>query len=545
MSDKIYIIGHQNPDTDSICSVIAYADLKQQLKMDAIPVRIGKINRETAFVLDYFGIKPPEYLSSVKTQVSNLQMDIVEPISGDISLQEAWQLLKVHPIEVLPVENNDQKLVGVVSVSDIANAYMNMPENNSLSLSNTPLENVIRTLNANLIYGAGRVFSNSGKAIIAAMTPDEMGSYMEPGDIVLVGNRRENQIKAIEAGAFCIIVTCGSEVEKKIADEARKKGCILLGTEYDTFTAARLLYQSIPVGFIMTSENLVVFQQDDYIDTVKEKMVQTRYRSYPVVDNHGHFKGFISRYHLIKQNRKKVILVDHSEHSQTITGIEQAEILEIIDHHRIGDIQTGKPIFYRNQPVGSTATIIANLFFENGIKPSKKIAGILCAAILSDTVAFKSPTCTDIDMSTAEKLGEISQIDMDQFARKMFQAGASLKNMSPDEILQNDFKEYILGADKIGVSQVNTDDLSSVRKIRPSTLQSMNELMMKKGYCTVLLLITDIINEETEVLFVETRPGLIARAFNPLKDENSFMMKGVVSRKNQIIPELTNILSNP
>jgi manganese-dependent inorganic pyrophosphatase len=544
MSDKIFITGHQNPDTDSICSVIAYADLKQQLKIEAVPVRIGKINRETKFVLDYFGIEPPEYLSSVKTQVFNLNMDIVEPISCSISLQEAWQILKAHHIEVLPVENDDRKLVGVVSVSDIANAYMNMPENNSLSLSNTPLENVIRTLNANLIYGAGRVFSNSGKTIIAAMTPEEMGSYMEPGDIVLVGNRKENQIKAIEAGAFCIIVTCGSEVEKEIADKARQKECILLGTEYDTFTAARLLYQSIPVGFIMTSKNLIVFQQDDYVDTVKEKMLQTRYRSYPVVDNHGHFKGFISRYHLIKQNRKKVILVDHSENSQTINGIEQAEILEIIDHHRIGDIQTGKPIFYRNQPVGSTATIIANLFFENGIQPSEKIAGILCAAILSDTVAFKSPTCTHVDIVTAKKLAEISKINVEEFTGKMFQAGSSLKNMSPDEILQHDFKEYLIGVNKVGVAQVNTDDLSSVRKIRLSTLQCMNELMLKKGYCTVLLLITDIVNEETEILFVETRPGLIAKGFNPLKDENSFTMKGVVSRKNQIIPELTNILSN-
>ncbi|HBF38103.1 MAG TPA: putative manganese-dependent inorganic diphosphatase [Firmicutes bacterium] len=544
MTEKVFIIGHQNPDTDSICSAIAYANLKQQMNVDAIPVRIGRINQETAFVLDYFGINPPEYLATVKTQVSNLKMDTIEPISSKISLKEAWEIIKANNIEVLPVENNEHQLVGVVSISDIANAYMNMPENNSLSVSHTPLENVARTLNANILYGMDRVFSNSGKTIIAAMTPEEMGSYMETGDIVFVGNRRENQLKAIEAGAFCIIVTCGSEVEKEIANKAHKKGCILLVTEYDTFTAARLLYQSIPVGFIMTSKNLVAFQQDDYIDTVKEQMLQTRYRSYPVVDNNGRFKGFISRYHLIKQNRNKVILVDHSESSQTINGIEQAEILEIIDHHRIGDIQTGRPIYYRNQPVGSTATIVANLFFENGIQPSEKIAGILCAAILSDTVAFKSSTSTDTDINTAKKLAEMSHIDIDKFAKKMFQAGSSLKNMSSDEILQNDFKEYLISKNKVGVGQINTEDLSSVKKIRSSILESMKALLVKEGYSMILLLITDILNEETEILFVETHQGMIAKAFNPLKDENSFVMKGVVSRKNQIIPELTNILSD-
>lgn len=544
MDNKVFILGHQNPDTDSICSAIAYANLKQQLKMEAVPVRIGRVNRETAFVLDYFGVEPPEYISTAKTQVSNLKMDVIEPVSSEISLKDAWQILKANNIKVLPVENIDHKMCGLVSVSDIANAYMDMPENNILSLSRTPLENVIKSLDAKLVFGNGSGFSGSGKAIIAAVTPDIMGAYMEKGDIVFVGNRIDNQLRAIKAGAFCVVVTCGSEVDEEIVSAAQKRDCILLVTKYDTFTAARLLYQSIPVRFIMTNEDIVKFQQDDYIDTVKEKMLQTRYRSYPVVDSADHFKGFISRYHLINQSRKKIILVDHSERSQSINGIEQAEILEIIDHHRVGDVQTGSPIYYRNEPVGSTATIVANLFFENGIMPPEKIAGILCAAILSDTVVFKSPTSTEKDSTTAKKLAEICKINMDEFALKMFQSGLSLKNMSPSEIIGNDFKEYTIGLSKVGIGQVNTADLSSIKKFRAPVLKKMNELIEKNGFSIVLLIITDIMNEETEILFVETHKGLVAKAFNPLNDENSFSMKGVVSRKKQIVPVLTNVLTD-
>jgi len=543
MKDKVFITGHQNPDTDSICSAIAYAYLKQQLGTDAVAVRIGRINHETAFVLNYFGVSEPEYLPTVKTQVSNLRMDRIEPVFPDISLREAWHILKENKMSVLPVKDERGLLCGIVSVSDIANAYMNLPESNTLAASNTPLENVIRTLSADLLYDAQKAFDGSGKVIVAAMKPDGMDAFLEKGDIVLVGDRKENQKKAIDAGASCMIVTCGSDVDAEIVDSAKESKCTLMRTQFDTFTAALLLYQSIPVSFFMTSTRLVSFRQDDYTDRVREKMLQTRFRSYPVIDNSGRFLGFISRYHLIDQNRKKVILVDHSERAQTISGIDQAEIVEIIDHHRIGDIQTGSPIYYRNEPVGSTATIVANLFFENGIAPPKEIAGILCAAILSDTVIFKSPTSTRLDVAASKRLAEICGINEEDFASQMFEAGSSLKNMSAEEILRNDFKEYTFGTRKIGVGQINTADLPAIRKIRTPVLNYMNSLVADEKLYAVLLIITDIINEGTEVLFVETQKGMIAKAFNPLKDENSFMMKGVVSRKKQIVPKLAGIFT--
>lgn len=542
MDKKVYILGHQNPDTDSICSAIAYADFKRQMGFAAVPVRIGRINQETAFVLQYFGIEVPEYLSTAKTQVNNLEMDVTRPVSAEISLKDAWQILKENNLKVLPVEDENHKLCGLVSVSDIAKAYMDMPKSNLLSLSRTSLENVIHTLDARLIWGSGS-FYGSGKTIIAAVTPDIMGNYIEKGDIIITGNREDNQIRAIEAGASCVVITCGTEAEEEVVILAREKNCTLLVTEYDTFTAASLLYQSIPVGFIMTNKDLTLFRMDDYIDTVREQMLQSRYRSYPVVDNDGYFQGFISRYHLINHKRKQLILVDHSEKSQSVSGIEQANIMEIIDHHRIGDVQTSQPIYYRNEPVGSTATIVANLFYEQGLQPLPKIAGLLCSAILSDTVSFKSPISTQKDKKTAKMLAEISGINIEKFSLQMFQHAFSLKNMMPEEILQNDFKEYVIQTQKIGIGQVNTADLRSAKKARRSILQKMNEIMSKDNFCLVMLLVTDIINEVTEVLFVETQKGLVAKVFNPLNDENSLTLNGVVSRKKQIVPVLTDLLT--
>ncbi len=543
MKETVYITGHKNPDTDSICSAIAYADLKQHHNVNAVPVRIGKINRETEFVLNYFGFSEPEYLTTVKTQVSDIEMDVIEPVSPYISIKDAWQILIENNLAVLPVENAEKIMIGIVSVSDIAYSYMNMTASNVLSASHTPIENVIKTLDAVLVLSSKKAFEGSGKAIIGAMTPGGMVEYIENGDIVFVGDIKQNQMKAIAAGASCVIVTCGSQIDEDVIELAKTHECTLLTTSYDTFTSARLLYQSIPVEFTMTSKNLVYFNNDEFIDDVKERMLQTRFRNFPVVDEHHHFKGFISNHHMLKQQKKKVILVDHSEKSQSVQGIEQAEILEIIDHHRIGDIQTGSPIYYRNEPTGSTATIIANLFSFQGITPSASIAGILCAAILSDTIRFKSPTSTKLDRITAEKLANIAGIDIDTFSMQMFDAGTTLHGLTIDEIIQSDFKEYVIGKTKIGIGQVYTTDFSSIEKLQESILGYLDELAEKKSYNILLILFTDIIEEKTEVLFTESQKGLVSKAFSPLDDENSFSMDGVVSRKKQIVPSLISALS--
>lgn len=539
MGQVTYITGHKNPDTDSICSVIAYAELKKKLGVEAIPVRLGNINKETEFVLNYFNIQAPQFLSTVQTQISDLDIDLVSPASPDISIKTAWMLMKRNNVKTMPVVDDNERLLGIVTFSDIANRYMDTMENNVIAASKAPLRNIVETVNGKLVCGSNADFNTTGRVVVAAMSSQDMEPYVEKGDIVIVGNIIENQMKSIELGAVCIIVTCGSKIEEHIIKAAVESKCIIISTVLDTFTTARLINQSIPIRYIMTSENLVKFSLDDFVDEIKDEMLETRYRSYPVVDDYNRIAGFVARYHLITQKRKKVILLDHNERSQTVFGIEQAEICEIIDHHRVGDIQTGNPIFFKNEPVGSTSTIIANLYTENGIRPSKSIAGILCAAILSDTIKFKSPTSTYIDKATAEMLAEIAEINIDEFAIAMFKGGSKLQGKKPHEIFYQDFKEYNLGKYKIGIGQINTLDIEAVFEMKEELLDYMDNLCLSKGYNLLMLLVTHILDENSEVLFTGEDKWIIEKAFRVKAEENSVHLPGVVSRKKQVVPHIS------
>lgn len=539
MENIVYITGHRNPDTDSVCSVIAYSELKKKLGVKAVPKRLGDINRETEFVLQHFGVDLPGFLYTVKTQVSDLNIDVVFPVSPDISVKTAWTLMKKNNIKTIPVVDENERLLGVVTLSDITNKYMDAMDNNTIASTKTSLRNIVETLNAKLVCGTQEDFKTTGKVVVAAASPDELKSFIEKGDIVITGNRLDSQLKSIESGANCLIITCGGSVEKEVFDSACEKMCVIMTTPVDTFTAARLINQSIPVGSIMTRESLIKFNIDDFIDDIKDKMLKTRYRSYPVVDDSNRIKGLISRYHLISQRKKKVILLDHNEKSQTVNGIEEAEILEIIDHHRLGDIQTVNPIFFKNEPVGSTSTIIANMYFEMGIKPSRSIAGILCAAIVSDTIKFKSPTSTYTDRISAEKLAEIAGVDIEEFSFRMFREGSSLQGKTPGEIFYQDFKEYVFGKHKIGIGQVYTMDTEKLAEIKPSLIEFMDNLCKDKSYDLLMLFVTDILNQASEVFFAGAEKEIIARAFNVTIGENSVFLPGVVSRKKQVIPSIS------
>ncbi|MVB12757.1 Cobalt-dependent inorganic pyrophosphatase [Caprobacter fermentans] len=545
MNESVYITGHKNPDTDSICSSIGYAELKKRLGVQAVPVRIGKINKETAFVLERFGVKEPEYLKTVKTQVSDLDLDVIPPVSEDISIKTAWNIMQKNNRQVLPVTDDAGKLLGIISLSDITNSYMASQGNNVLSKSHTPLRNVTETLNARLVCGnIDDVFRSAGKVVIATMAPDSLEPFVEKNDIVLVGNRKDSQMKVLKAGVSCLIATCGGHVDKDVLELAEQKGCIVMETNHDTFTAARLINQSIPVGYVMTKNNLICFNVHDFIDYIRDKMLQTRFRSYPIVDDDGTVKGFVYRYHLISPRKKKVILLDHNEMSQTVDGIDQAEILEIIDHHRIGDIQTGSPVYFRNDTVGSTATLIANMYVENGIRPTKEIAGILCAAILSDTLNLKSPTTTYLDRETVSQLAEIAGVDPNRFAAEMFQAGSSLADMNPDQILYNDFKDYNLSRYKIGIGQINAGDPQNVKDLKGSLLEHMKKVQQEKGYSLLLLMMTDIVKESSHLLYFGREEDLIRDAFGAEPRDNEVYLEGVVSRKKQVVPLLTNAIQN-
>jgi manganese-dependent inorganic pyrophosphatase len=537
----IYIFGHKNPDTDSICSAIAYAELKKLLGHQAKPIRLGKINKETEFVLNYFGLPVPDYLPTIRTQISDLDIDQVEHLSPQLSLRTAWDKIKSTNIKVAAVVDENKKLQGIVTLSDITSRFMDILSNTE-ALKVTPLKNILKTLSAQLLVGSEEQFKPSGRALIAAMTPDGMAPFIEPGDIVLVGNRKDSQLKSIEAGANCLIITCAGHVNADVLGEAESNDCVILRTSYDTYTVALLLNQSIPVEIVMAKDKLAVFHINDYIDEIKDEMLQSRHRAYPVVDNNNEIQGFITRYHLISKKDKQVILIDHNEASQSIDGLEQAQILEIIDHHRIGGIITGSPIYFKNEAVGSTATIIAGLYLDFKIKPAASIAGILCAAIISDTMHFKSPTSTGKDRYMADKMAQIAQLDLDKFSREMLDNSSSIKSMSPEEILNYDFKEFFLNKHKVGIGQITSSNTEELNAVRESLLHYLHKLLEKQDYHVLMMIVSDPRREGSEILFAEKEKGLVNKAFNTDSAENSMFLEGVISRKKQIVPFLNTVL---
>ncbi len=471
-----------------------------------------------------------------------MNIDKVIPVSPEVSIKTAWTLMKKNNVKTLPVVDDSERLLGIATLSDVTTKYMDTLENNIISASKTPLRNIIETLNAKIVHGKQEDFKTSGNVVVAAMSPEQMKPYINRGDIVIVGNRSDTQITAIDLKANCLIITGGYEIEDEIKEIAENSGTILLSTPYDTFATARLINQSIPIRHVMTTENLIVFNIDDFIDEIKDKMLQTRYRSYPVVDDTNKIIGFISRYHLISQKKKRIILMDHNEKVQSVNGIEEADVLEIIDHHRIADVQTGRPIYFRNEPVGSTSTIVANMYFENGIRPPKSIAGILCAAILSDTLIFKSPTCTYIDIMTSERLSEIAEINPEEFALSMFKAGSSLQGKTPEDIFYQDFKEFTLGKYKLGIGQVSTVGTENIQEIKDVMLDYMKTVYKNKNYNLVMIMLTDVLKEGSELLFVGEDKELIAKAFNVQPGESSVYLPGVVSRKKQVVPPLSSAI---
>lgn len=545
VKDVIYITGHKNPDSDSICAAISYAEFKNRTgTIPAIAVRLGEINRETKFILDYFGVEAPKLIETVKLQVSDLNIDNIAPISSDISLKMAWNIMKKNNIKTLPVTDENDYLKGVVSVSNLTSTYMDVWDNTILAKSNTKLDNILETLSAKPVYIHGECPCFNGKIIVTAMKPDSIKSLVEKGDIAITGDREDNQHIIVESGASLMIVTGSHNIESSIIEKAKKTGCTIISTPYDSFTASRLITQSIPVEYVMGKDNIVSFSTEDFMEEIKDVMIETRYRSYPVVNNENKVIGSISRYHLISKNKKKVILLDHNEKGQSVHGLEDAELLEIIDHHRIADVQTGTPIYFRNEPVGSTSTIIGSIFFENGIRPSKKTAGLLCAAIISDTLLFRSPTCTSVDKMILKRLAQIADLDVDKFAKEMFKAGTSLKDRTAEDLFHQDFKVFNLNELKIGVSQINTMDMESFLPVKDDMTKLMESKVVKEGFNVLIFMLTDILNEGSEIMVAGPDKEIVSKAFNSRIPGNSIFLPGILSRKKQVIPPLTSAISN-
>ena len=443
---EIMVIGHKNPDTDSICSAICYADLKNKITGtdNYVPKRAGHLNEETHFVLNRFGVEAPEYIKDVRPQVMNIEIRHTEGIDREISVRNAWKLMDSLNVVTLPITEG-RKLTGLVSIDDIAKSYFETFDNRVLSNAKTSFANIVETLGGRVITGDESEIFDKGKMLIAAANPDMMESMIDEGDIVILGNRYESQLCAIEMEAKCLIICEGAKVSNTIAKVAKSHNCIIIETDYDTYTVARLMNQAIPVGFFMTPrDRIVCFKTTDYVEDIQEIMTKKRFRDFPIEDENGNYVGTISRRNLLRSGRKKVILVDHNEKNQAVNGIEDTEILEIIDHHRLGPIQTITPVFFRNQPLGCTGTIIYKMYQEAGINIEPVIAGLMCSAIISDTLIFKSPTCTPDDIEAAMELADIAGIDPEVYGRQMFGAGSNLDEKTDREIFYQDFKKFAI-----------------------------------------------------------------------------------------------------
>lgn len=539
-NDLIYVFGHRHPDTDSICSSIAYADLQTRLGKPAVPRRLGEINKETAFILDYFGLPVPPLLDTVKTQVGDLKIDVQEKVSPDTTIQKVWNIMDRSEMKTLPVVDDNEKLLGIISLSDITKKFMDAFNYNAITAYGTSLANIIETINGTVVTGGKNWAVCKGKIIVAAGQPETLKDFLEEGDIVICGDREQMQLEALSGGAGCIIVTCGHTPSEKVIKEASNGNAIIITTPLDTYTTVRLINQSIPVGSIMNRQSdqkpIISFRIDDFVENIKDQMGKNRFRSYPVLDADGRVCGFISRYHLISQRKKRVILVDHNEKAQTCAGIEEAEILEIIDHHKIGDLTTTAPILFKNEPLGSTATIISNMYFDQGRRPSPQIAGILCAAIISDTLQFQSPTCTDTDRRTADRLAQISGIDIDEFAARMFTAGSEFKGKTPKEMYSQDFKRVSFNDYHCGISQITILNMDFIKDEKPEIIKYMNDAAETDHFDLLALMITELSSRRTEMWITGKLADEVRRELLMKPDEACVRFDRLMSRKKDVIP---------
>ena len=545
MSDLVYVSGHRNPDTDSICSAIAYSYLLNATnKYNAVPVRLGEINRETEYVLKRFGVEHPVLLKTVKQKVEDLNYDKVTVFSKDLTLKTAWFLLKQQNLKSAPILDEHGQLLGLLSTSNIIEGYMDQWDSEVLKKAKTPVENVIDTLEANVIYLNESLKVVEGDIHIAAMSGSEAKKRIHENDVVIVGGDRSDDLEELISVKPSLIVLTGSlTADENVVKKCEEQGISFISTPFNTYQTSQQIVQAIPVEYVMIKGDIKTFSTDDTLDYMKEVMSETRYRGYPVIDLNNRCVGSISRFALLKGLRKKVILVDHNERGQSIPGIEEADILEIVDHHRVADIQTVGPLLFRGEPLGSTATIVTKMFDELDVEMPSHIAGLLLGAVVSDTLLFKSPTCTPVDTKIAKKLAEIAGVDIQEFAMEMFKAGTSLVGKTVDEIFNQDFKKFSFDNLQVGVAQVNSMDIEGFLPYKKDMLDYMNKFAEDNNLEFTLLLLTDIINANSEIFVGGPRPELVEKAFNVQLTECQGTLAGVISRKKQVVPAITAVMS--
>lgn len=537
--EKVFVSGHKNPDSDSICSAIAYANLVNELnKYEATPVRLGNVSLETQFILDYFKVPAPQLLKTIRQTVSDLQFDNVVKFTKNFTLKSAWDMMKSKSLKTSPVVDSENNLLGIISSTNILEGYMGKFDSTVLKQSQTPVQNIIEVLEAKIVC-QGKTEICKGNVQVASMSIDEMKSRIQNDDIVLVGGDRQEAIRAcIELQAGVIVLTGDLLADQSLIEDLKSAQITTIMTPFNTYQASQMIIQALPVAYIMQSENIVTVGLNDTIDAVKEVVSETRYHNYPILDDDNKVVGTLSRYELVNDTRKNIIQVDHNERGQAVDGIEEANILEVIDHHRIADFQTNTPLYFRAEPVGCTGTIVAKCYKERNVEITQAMAGLMLGAIISDTLLFKSPTCTPEDTKMAKELAAIAQVDIKEFGMEMFKAGTSLKGKTVAEIFNADYKPFKFGDHKVGIGQVNSMDIEGFLPLKQEMLAYMNEQVKANGLDFALLLVTDIINANSEI-FVAGKEELVEQAFNCKLTDHQGTLPGVISRKKQVVPAVT------
>lgn len=538
--ENVYILGHKNPDTDSICSAIAYADIRNRTSKGEtfIPRRAGQINEETEYVLKRFGFSQPGYMPNVGTQVKDTDIYRTPHLEKTMSIKRAWDLMKENGISTLPVVDGDGRLEGIITDNDISRVFMDTEDSLLLSNARTQYRWIAETIRGTIRVGDENRFFDRGRVLVGTANPELLSAILEEGDMVILGDREGDQLEAVNQNVSCIVVGLNMEISDRVLALAEEKGVVVISSVLDTFTIARLINQSIPVGYVMIRDHLIAFSTEDFTEDIHGTMKNSRFHAFPVLDPQGKCVGTISRRNLIDPRKKRIILVDHNEEDQAADNAANADILEIIDHHKLGSLETMTPITFRNQPVGCTCTILYQIYGEQKLDIPSNIAGLLCSAIISDTLMFRSPTCTIFDKMAAGALALNAGVEITQLAKEMFRAGSNLGGKTPDQIFYQDFKRFTAEGDLVfGVGQISSMDEDDLRMIREKLTPFLKTESEKQRVPKVYFMLTNILEESTELIYYgEDSEKLISVAFKTQPENGAFHLPGVVSRKKQLIP---------
>ena len=541
----VKVIGHRNPDTDSICAAVAYSRLKNAVDPERSykPCRAGELNRETQFVLKHFGVERPELYVDVSPQMRDVDIRIAEGVDGEMSMRKAWMRMRDQNLDTLCVVDGEKNLMGLVTVKDVATANMDGLDPYVLSHSQTSYQNVVETLDGTVLVGDPAGKTVQGRIIVGAGSAEVMERAIKKGDIVIVSNRSESQLTAIEMEAGCIVVGLGSKVSKTIRMLAEENDCLIISTPLNTYATGQIISQAAPIRYYMLKEGIITFNLNTSVESATKIMGSVRHRYFPVLGDDGKYLGVVSRRNLLNLHKKQLVLVDHNEKSQAAEGLEEAEVLEIIDHHRLGSLETDSPVYFRNMPVGCTCTIVYQMYVENDVKIDKQTAGLMLSAILSDTLMFRSPTCTPLDERAARRLAEIAGVDLEAYADEMFEHGGDVSGETAEQIFNTDYKVFNSGNIHFGVGQGSYMSERNRKDAEALVGPYLKTALKHQGLDYVFYMFTDVRAASSELLICgKGGERVVERAFDVTVENGRATLPGVLSRKKQLVPALIDAM---